>query len=71
MTSTRNALSYHMRDSAQAHFAHFQGPLRVAKPEMAPFPLTIAQRTRNPLRKLPCEPMDRNNIGTRHGFTAI
>jgi hypothetical protein len=68
MTSTRNALSYHMRDSVQVHFAHFQGPLQVAKPEMG---LLLCSETQNSLRNAARGPMDRNNIGTRHGFTAI
>jgi hypothetical protein len=71
MRSTRNAPSYHMRDSAQANFAHFQRPLIVTNPKWIFFASAIAQRTRNPLRNAPCEPMDRNNIGTRHGIAAI
>ena len=67
MTSIRYALSYHMRDSAQAHFTHFQGPLVVAKPELG----LDCSKTQNPLRNAARGPMDRNNIGTRHGFTAI
>ncbi len=71
MTSTRNALSYHMRDLAQAHFAYFQGPLQAANAEIGLVCFRDCSETQNPLRNEARGPMDPNNIGTRHGFTAI
>ncbi len=57
MLSTRNALSYHIKDSAQAHFQHFQSPCRKSGTGLC-LPPRLLKEPGNPLRNTPRELMD-------------